>query len=49
MFLRRKEVSVMMQQYYLMNDFISPKKENISQTLEWRLYLKSEFRNSSKK
>lgn len=38
----------MMQQYYLMNDFVSPKKENSKQNLEWRLYLKNEFRNSSK-
>ncbi|WP_194702021.1 hypothetical protein [Fusibacter ferrireducens] len=38
----------MMQQYYIMNDFVSPKKERINQSLEWQLYLKSEFRNRSK-
>lgn len=38
----------MMQQYYLMNDFVTPKKERSKQNFEWQLYLKNEFRNSSK-
>ncbi|GAU78606.1 hypothetical protein F3D3_3240 [Fusibacter sp. 3D3] len=36
----------MLQIFYLANDYVLPKVENSKQSLEWKLYLKSEFRNS---